>query len=66
MRASGQVVVRVLVDEGGKVVSANAMSGHPLLRQAAETAARSSRFNPVRVSGQAVKSLGTVTYNFID
>ena len=65
-RAGGAVVVRVLVDEGGKVLSANAVSGHPLLRQAAEQAARQSRFNPVRVSGQTVKSIGTVTYNFID
>ena len=66
LRASGQVVVQVLVDESGKVVSANAVSGHPLLRQAAEQAARTSKFNPHRVSGQAVKSAGTVVYNFVN
>ncbi|CAN5583306.1 hypothetical protein BH20ACI4_BH20ACI4_01890 [soil metagenome] len=65
MRAAGQVPVQVMVDESGKVISAKATSGHPLLRQAAENAARSSRFNPVRVSGQAVKSVGTVVYNFV-
>lgn len=66
LRASGQVVVQVLVDESGRVLSANAVSGHPLLRQAAENAARQSRFNPVRVSGQPVKTIGTIVYNFVD
>ncbi len=66
LRARGEVVVRVLVDESGRVLSANAVSGHPLLRQAAEQAARQSRFNPHRISGQTVKSAGTVVYNFVD
>ncbi len=65
MRASGQVPVQVTVDETGRVVAAKATSGHPLLRQAAENAARNSRFNPVTVSGQNVKSVGTVVYNFV-
>lgn len=65
MRAGGQVPVQVTVDETGKVISAKATGGHPLLRQAAENAARQSRFSPVRISGQAVKSVGTVVYNFV-
>ena len=65
MRAGGQVPVQVMVDETGKVMSAKATGGHPLLRQAAENAARQSRFSPVRISGQAVKSVGTVVYNFV-
>ena len=65
MRAGGQVPVQVMVDETGKVISAKATGGHPLLRQAAENAARQSRFSPVRISGQAVKSVGTVVYNFV-
>ena len=65
MRASGQVPVQITVDESGRVISAKATSGHPLLRQAAENAARSSRFNPATVSGQTVKSVGTVVYNFV-
>lgn len=65
MRASGQVPVQITVDEAGRVISAKATSGHPLLRQAAENAARSSRFNPATVSGQNVKSVGTVVYNFV-
>lgn len=65
IRANGQVPVQVTVDETGRVTSAKATSGHPLLRQAAENAARSSRFNPATVSGQTVKSIGTVVYNFV-
>jgi TonB family protein len=65
IRASGQVPVQITVDETGRVTSARATNGHPLLRQAAENAARSSRFNPATVSGQNVKSVGTVIYNFV-
>lgn len=65
-RASGRVTVRVLVDEDGNVVAANATSGHPLLRQEAEVAARRSRFKPVLVGGQTVKSTGTIAYNFVN
>lgn len=65
IRASGQVPVQITVDESGRVISAKATSGHPLLRQAAENAARSSRFNPATISGQTVKSVGTVVYNFV-
>ena len=36
----GQVAVQVVVDERGNIISARAISGHPLLRQAAENAAR--------------------------
>ncbi|HEX6185863.1 MAG TPA: TonB family protein, partial [Pyrinomonadaceae bacterium] len=63
-RASGTVTVQILVDEQGRVVSANAVSGHPLLRQSAEAAARQSRFAPTLLSGQPVKVAGVVTYSF--
>ena len=64
VRASGAVSVQVLIDESGRVVSASAVSGHPLLRQAAEQAARSARFSPTQLSGQPVKVSGVITYNF--
>ena len=38
--ASGTVVVQVLIDENGNVVSARAISGHPLLQAVAVAAAR--------------------------
>jgi TonB family protein len=65
VRASGTVSVQVLIDENGSVVSANATSGHPLLRAAAEQAARGARFSPTLLSGQKVKVSGIITYNFV-
>lgn len=65
VRASGAVNVQVLIDENGNVVSANAVSGHPLLRQAAESAARNARFRPTLLSGQPVKVNGVIVYNFV-
>jgi protein TonB len=64
-RASGTVTVQILVDESGRVVSANAVSGHPLLQQAAVAAARNARFSPTLLSGQPVKVSGVITYNFV-
>lgn len=64
-RASGTVTVQITVDETGKVVSAKAVSGHPLLLQAAQQAAYQARFSPTMLSGQAVKVSGVITYNFV-
>jgi periplasmic protein TonB len=64
-RASGTVTVQILVDESGRVVSASAVSGHPLLQQAAVSAARNARFSPTLLSGQPVKVSGVITYNFV-
>ena len=64
MRAAGQVMVEVSVDESGRVTSARAISGHPLLRNSAEAAARQSRINPVRIDNENVKTTGVLIYNF--
>jgi TonB family protein len=61
---SGAVQVQVLVDENGNVVSAHAISGHPLLQSSAVSAARSSKFTPTKLSGQPVKVSGVIVYNF--
>ncbi len=66
MRAGGRVTVQITVDEGGNVLSARAMSGHPLLRQSAEAAALQSRINPIKVNNQAVAATGLLVYNFIN
>ncbi len=63
--ATGMVTVKVLVDETGKVISAQPVAGHPLLQQAAAAAARQARFAPMLLSGRAVKVSGTLTYNFV-
>jgi TonB family protein len=61
----GTVVVQILVDESGRVSSAEALSGPMLLRDAAVDAAREARFSPTFLSGQPMKVSGTLTYNFI-
>ena len=63
--AQGMVTVQVLVDEDGSVASATAISGPPLLREAAAAAARQARFSPTLLSGQPVRISGVVTYNFV-
>jgi periplasmic protein TonB len=61
----GPVAVQVLIDEQGRVVSAKATSGHPLLLQAAVQAAYQARFTPTLLGGQPVKVTGVITYNFV-
>jgi protein TonB len=55
----------VKIDERGNVVSASAVSGHPLLQAAAVAAARQAKFAPTMLSGQAVSVTGVIVYNFI-
>lgn len=64
VKASGEVMVQVLVDEKGSVVSATAVSGHPLLRKAATEAAKKTVFEPTILSGTAVKVAGALTFSF--
>ncbi|HEX6185225.1 MAG TPA: energy transducer TonB [Pyrinomonadaceae bacterium] len=64
-RAQGTVTVQILVDEEGYVIAAHAVSGHPLLQQAAVFAARQVRFSPTLLMGQPVKVSGVITYNFV-
>ena len=54
VRASGSVSVQVLIDESGNVLSATAVSGHPLLHAAATSAARGAKFSPTSLAGQPV------------
>lgn len=64
-RVGGIVLVRVLVDEAGRVEEATAETGHPLLRSAAVEAVRQWRFTPTLLNGQPVKVSGSVTVDFI-
>ena len=63
--AQGKVSIQVLIDETGNVDSARAVDGHPLLRGAAEDAARRARFTPTLLSGVPVKVTGVIIYNFV-
>lgn len=63
-RTAGLVSVEVILDETGNVISATAMSGPTLLREAAVQAARKAKFSPTKLSGQPVKVSGTINYKF--
>ena len=64
INADGQVIVAVEIDEKGEVTSAKATSGHTLLRDSAEDAARRTKFKPAVIKGNAVKAVGFIVYNF--
>lgn len=61
----GPVAVQIVVDEQGRVISAKATSGNPLLMNAAVQAAYQARFTPTILGGQPVKVTGSITYNFV-
>jgi len=64
MNASGEVQVEIMIDEGGRVVEAKAVSGHLTLRSAAEDAARKWVFRPTLLDGKPVKQQGLLTFVF--
>lgn len=61
----GTVAVQIVIDEQGKVISAKATSGHPLLQSAAVQAAYRARFTATVLGGQPVKVTGSIAYNFV-
>ena len=63
-RVQGEVRVLLVVDEEGKVIAAQALSGHPLLQSAAVKAARQVIFRPALLNDRPVKISGVLSYNF--
>ena len=61
---TGTVMVQVLVDEQGSVMTARAVSGPPALHVAAVNAARLARFTQTLLMGEPVKVSGTLVYTF--
>jgi len=64
VKAHGSVNVQITIDETGKVISSKAVTGHPLLRAAAEKAAWKAKFSPTYLSKVPVKVTGVIVYNF--
>ena len=64
LRAAGEVTVNVTLDADGNVVDAKATSGIGLLRPAAESAAKHSKFKPVSRNGKPVSATGVMHYTF--
>jgi TonB family protein len=63
--ASGTVQVRIVIDENGNVAEAMPISGHPLLRAAAQAAAKEAKFTTTRLNGEPVVVTGVLVYNFV-
>jgi protein TonB len=61
----GSVSIQILVDEQGRVISAQVVSGHPILSAPAKEAAMRARFTPTILNGQPVKIQGVINYNFV-
>jgi protein TonB len=61
---SGAVDVQVTISEAGSVIEAKAISGHPLLRGAAENATRKWVFKPSTLNGVPVETQIVLTFVF--
>ena len=66
VQATGIVRVAVVVTKTGAVKSAHIVSGHPLLRSAALSAARSAKFMATLKGGKPVEVSGLLLYKFGD
>jgi protein TonB len=63
-KIQGVVTVELTIGEDGNVITAKALSGHPMLRDAAVAAAKQWQFQPTVVDGKQVKVAGRLTFNF--
>lgn len=63
-QTQGSVNVAVVIDEQGNVISAKAIDGPVVLRQAAEGAARHWKFRPAMRNGTAIQTTQTLRFNF--
>lgn len=65
VRASGSVSVKLIIDTDGSIYSAEAISGHPLLRDSSRVAACSAKFEPTLLDGEPVRVSGVISYNYV-
>jgi TonB family protein len=63
-KVSGIVRVLATVDESGSVAEAEAVSGSPMLQDAAVTAAKQAKFEPLGRAGRPTKTKTIIAYNF--
>src|SRR5262249_42670297 len=64
INAAGGVQGGIVIKQKGGGVEAEAFKGHPVLRAAAEDAARKWVFRPTLLDGKPVKQPGTLTFVF--
>jgi TonB family protein len=62
--AEGKVVVNITTSEDGKVIGAEIIEGHPLLRDSVLKAVKQWEFKPTELSGVPVKVVAVLTFDF--
>lgn len=66
LHIQGTVVIRIVIDETGKVIDARDMcGGNSLLVKSSLASAREARFTPTLLSGKPAKVSGVLTYHFV-
>jgi periplasmic protein TonB len=63
-RVIGNVIIQAIIDESGKVIHARALSGPPLLANAAVEAVSKERFEPMLLDGEPTRCDLRVEINF--
>ena len=63
-RIQGEVVLEAIISREGDVTNLRVVSGHPLLVEAALTAARQWKYRPTLLNGQPVEVVSQVTVPF--
>src|ERR1044072_3179259 len=63
-KVHGRVIVQVLINERGEVISAIAIVTSTLLKHAAASAVREWKFKPMQANGKPVKVMGTINIKF--
>jgi periplasmic protein TonB len=65
MHLSGDVVLHAIIDKDGSVRQLQALSGNPILVQAALVAVRQWRYRPTMLSGEPTEVDTTITVHFV-
>ena len=64
-KIAGVVHVKIVIDEEGHAIWAEAIEGPSLLREPSIKAACQSRHSPMKISDRAVKASRIISYNFV-
>jgi periplasmic protein TonB len=63
-RIQGVVILHIVVDEGGNVIEADVVSGHPLLQEAAVKAVKQWKYSPTVLNDKPIQVATTVSVIF--